>query len=62
MWKYCKKCYESILANKTFGKNTKEWHFTRQSDNVKNYTVSKVLDRIQANESHLPFLIYQGTD
>ena len=43
--------------NKTFGKNTKEWHFTRQSDNVKNYTVSKVVDRIQANESRLPFLI-----
>ena len=48
--------------NKSFDKNTKEWHFTRQSDNVKNYTVSKVLDRIQANESRLPFLIYQGTD
>ena len=41
----------------TINTGTKEWHFTRKSDNVKNYTVSKVVDRTKAEECLLPFLI-----
>ena len=43
--------------DKTIETKTEKWHFTRKSDNVKNYTVSKVVDRIQAKECCLPFLI-----
>ena len=43
--------------NQSFDKHSNEWHCTRKSDNVKNYTVSKVVDRILANESRLPFFI-----
>ena len=41
---------------KTFHTKTKEWHFTRTSQNVKNYTVSKVVDRHHKKISNLPFL------
>ena len=33
--------------------------FTRASDNIKKYTVSKVVDRHHSEESHLPFLLDQ---
>ena len=63
----CKSIVKQAMAkywsDKTIAKNKQgsgatatEWHFTRTTDNVKNYEVSKVVDRIKAQESSLPFL------
>jgi hypothetical protein len=43
--------------DKTFANRTKEWHFTRTTSDVKNYLVSKVVDRHRRESCSLPFMI-----
>ena len=54
-----KQAMDQYWYDHTHKTNTREWHFTRASDNIKKYTVSKVVDRHHSEDSHLPFLLDQ---
>ena len=51
-----KEAMNKYWHEKTFQTGTTEWHFTRKSGNVKNYTVSKVVDRHLAEKCSFSFL------
>ena len=45
------------LLERVVEKSKKGWHFVRQQRNVKNWTVSKVIDRKLGQKSSLPFTV-----